>query len=122
MKLEVKCPDCKKEFYLKKKYNTRPDLVSEIGEYFRIECTHCYTSNEFHANDVKAVESLAGSVIGTVVGIIVIAFVTLLFWNQGFVTNLGLILGGGIIIASNYSTYTSNTKAFNSYRIKRNPK
>lgn len=122
MHLKLRCTSCKTDFDLKHKANSRPDLEDKLGEYFRENCTHCGTSKEYHVNDVKAYDKLGMSFVGTLIGLGVIALVTVLFWNRGFITNVGLILGGGIIAASNMSTLTSNSTAFNKYTITRTPK
>ena len=122
MKQYAKCPSCKAEFNLKKTYLTRPDLVADLGEYFNLECTECGSKKEYHANDVKAKDSFSGNLLGKLVGIVIIILTTLFLWNQGVISNIGFIVGGGIIAASNLSTFTSNTNAFNKYRIPRKVK
>jgi len=101
---------------------TRPDLVAEFGEYFNLNCSECGSNKEYHANDVVAKNSLSGSILGSAIGIVIIVLTTLFAWNQGYITNIGLILGGGIIAASNGKNLTSNSNAFNSYKIVRDPK
>ena len=119
MKLTVKCPNCDEVFPLKKTYSTRPDLIYEMGEYFHLSCSHCLSNREYHANDVKAEEVLSVNIIGSAIGISIIILVTLFAFDQGVITNAGLILGGGIVAASNYSVFTSNVTAFNKYKVQR---
>lgn len=92
MKLQVKCSHCKEEFFLEKTYLSRPDLIHEIGEYFRLPCSHCNRPSEYHANDVKAIDSFSGNVFGSLLGIAIIVITTLAFWNMGFITNIGFII------------------------------
>lgn len=122
MILTVKCEYCKTELKLDKSYSTRPDLISDLGEYFPLNCSSCGIGKEYHANDVSASESVWENSLGTIIGVLVVFLTTVFIWNQGFITNIGLIVGGGIIAASNMSRLTSNTKAFNSYKITRIPK
>ena len=122
MKLYTKCTSCKSDFNLTKTYNTRPDLIADKGEYFNLNCSKCGTANEYHANDIKAKESYFTNFLGTILGLLVILITTKLMWNQGIISNVGLIIGGSIIAASNYSSLTSNVNAFNRYRATRVPK
>jgi len=119
MKLQVKCTKCRENFNLKKTYSNRPDLIDALGEYFNLKCDSCSQTSEFHANDVTAVESISVNIFGSVAGVFIIIATTLFFWNKGYITNIGLILGGGLIAASNVSSLTSNKNAFNKYKIKR---
>ena len=64
MKLYVKCQSCKSDFKLDKSYNTRPDLIAELDEYFQLNCTDCGSTKEYHANDVVAKDSVSGNLIG----------------------------------------------------------
>lgn len=119
MKLKTKCQHCREEFNLNKTFVTRPDLIAEMGEEFNLTCSHCLKIKTYHANDITAYHTLSAKVGGSLVGGIVILFVTMFFLKQGFITNIGLILGAGIIGASTLSSGTSNVKAFNKYLIRR---
>jgi len=107
---------------LDNKAHSRPDLIHDLGEYFNLKCPSCLKTSEYHANDVVAEESYSLNFIGSLVGVFIIASTTLFAWNQGIITNVGIILGGGIIAASNFSSLTSNANAFNSYRVSRTPR
>lgn len=120
MKLYTYCKSCREKFNFKIKALTRPELKDELGEYFEKECTHCRNKRTYHVNEVKAEET--SNLIGNFIGLAIIIAVSLLFWNRGWITNLGLILGGCVMAASNASRFTSNAKAFNSYRIPVTPK
>jgi len=122
MKLYMECQSCKKYFKLKKSFITRPDLIAELGEYFSLQCEDCLSLTEYHANDVEARDAISGNLLGTVIGATLMIRTTFFIWNQGFVTILGLLIGGGIIAASNLSMLNCNTQAFNSYKVRRNPK
>lgn len=122
MKLKTPCKKCRKEFNLKKSYNTRPDLVDELGEYFTATCTHCLTKSEYHANDFTAFDTFSTNLIGSVIGVCIIVFTTLFAWDQGVITNVGFLIGAFIIGASNYTVFTSNSNAFNKYKVTRNPR
>jgi len=119
MKLKVKCLNCNEPFALAKSYTTRPDLIYDLGEYFRLTCIHCVSSKEYHANDVQAEETFSVNLIGSAVGVAIIIIITLFIWDEGFITNAGLIIGGGIIAASNYSVFTYNVTASNKYKVSR---
>ena len=121
MKLYARCRSCKTDFKLEKSYLTRPDLIADLGEYFNLNCSDCGNTKEYHANDIEAKEAFSGSLIGTVIGIAILVIATLFAWFQGYISTIGFALGGVIIAASNMSKLTSNTKAFNSYKISRNP-
>jgi len=122
MQLKLKCRSCRQDFDIKHKALSRPDLEDKIGEYFREPCTSCGVSNEYHVNDVKAYDKVGSNLIGTLIGIAVIVFVTVLFWDRGYVTNVGFLLGGAIIAASNFSSFTSNSSSFNKYMTTRTKK
>lgn len=122
MKLYAKCRSCKADFSLSKNFRSRPDLIADFGEYFNLQCTECGGIAEYHANDIAARDSVGGAFVGTLIGTVIMVLTTMFVWNQGFITNIGLIIGGGIIAASNINTVTSNAKAFNKYKIRRNPK
>jgi len=122
MKLYANCKNCKKDFALKNSFNTRPDLVDKLGEYFPLQCTHCISTKEYHANDINAHDGIGLKYAGTALGLGIIVLFTLFIWGQGFITNIGLILGGGVIAASQLSSSSSTTHAFNRYKITRNPK
>lgn len=116
MDLTVFCKSCKKHSKIKSKANSRPDLVDSIGEYFNHKCKSCGSVHEYHVNQVKAQSS--GSFIGLIAGLLVIVLVTMFFWEKGWITNFGMIIGLMIIIGTNGSALTSNTKAFNKYFVK----
>ena len=65
----------------------------------------------------SAAKVIGTNLIGTIIGLGIIGAVSIFAWNQGFITNIGLIVGAGIIVASNASLATSNTRAFNKYKI-----
>ncbi len=119
MKLKVKCRNCKEEFNLKKSFVTRPDLIDAMGEEFSVQCSQCLSQNTVHANDVVAYQSTPYRLAGSLLGIAIIIIITLFWWDAGYISNMGLILGGGIIAASNFSSVTSNVTAFNTYKITR---
>lgn len=115
MKLRTICKSCKKNISIKSKAQARPDLIDELGEYFRKRCEHCGVDNEYHVNDVKAFET--GNLPGIIAGILIIIITTVFFWNEGWITNVGFLLGFGVMAASNASLMTSNSKLFNKYYV-----
>ena len=93
MKLYANCSSCQTDIKLEKSYLTRPDLIAAKGEYFNLNCSECGNTKEYHANDIVAKDVFTGNTIGTILGVIILVGTTLLMWNMGFITNLGLILG-----------------------------
>lgn len=106
----------------KENVSTRSELEDKIGGYFKKNCSPCGRTSEFHVNDTIAFQNSLIQYAGTLIGIFVIAMVSLLFWNMGYITNIGLILGVLIIGASNATALTSNVNVYNKYKITRNPK
>jgi len=117
MKLTVTCKSCREPTKIPHNESSRPYLADKIGEEFNHRCTNCGTMKNYHVNQVVANKSNVIRFGGTVLGLIILVGVTLGFFVTGYITTLGLILGGGIIGASNISGMTSNEKAFNSYYI-----
>jgi|GEM_PF-961314 len=122
MALEIYCTKCLKFFSINKKAKDRRELLEEIGEYFHIRCKKCGYEREYHVNDVKARSSFNINILGTLVGLVILVCMTVFFWNQGVITNVGIILGAVIILASNRSMMTSNEVAFNKYKIQSSPR
>ena len=120
MRLQTKCKSCSEQFKIKSKAQSRPDLIDELGEYFRKRCEHCGFDSEYHVNDVNARD--LGNIPGTIIGIVVIILITLFFWNEGWLTNIGFIIGVAVILASNTNSLTSNSKLFNKYYVEQNEK
>ena len=117
MDLKVMCKSCQKYFDIKARACSRQDLIPMTEEYFYRNCTHCGNTKEYHVNDVKASQSITSNIIGTAIGLAIIIFVTLFAWNQGYITNIGLVIGALVIGGSNANMITSNANAFNKYRI-----
>jgi hypothetical protein len=117
MKLRLTCRSCGGHIEISEKADARQDLIPKVGEYFNRTCARCHHESEYHVNDVKAYDGFGMNLIGTAIGLAIIAVVTLFAWNKGVITNVGLIIGAGIILASNVSLATSRSAAFNKYRI-----
>jgi len=117
MKLTVRCKSCREPTKIPSNEISRPDLADKIGEEFDHRCTHCGMVKNYHVNQVVAHKSNTIKYGGTLLGLLVLGGVTLFFFFTGYLTNIGLILGGGIIGASNVAGMTSNEKAFNSYYL-----
>lgn len=115
MQLNVFCKSCKKLSKIKSKAKSRPDLVDDIGEYFNHKCKSCGGAHEYHVNQVKA--SASYNLLGFLAGLFVIGFITIFFWNRGWITNVGLLIGCSVMAATNVSSFTSNTNAFNKYYV-----
>ena len=81
----------------KENVSTRSELEDKIGDYFKKKCSHCGRTSEFHVNDTIAFQNPLIQYAGTLIGIFVIAMVSILFWNMGYITNIGLILGLSLI-------------------------
>lgn len=117
MILAVICTTCHKSTKIPHSEISRPYLADKIGENFSHRCTECGTIKKYHVNNVVASRSNAVRNIGTIIGLVVLVGVTVWFFITGYITNIGLIIGGAIIGASNIAGMTSNEKAFNSYYI-----
>jgi hypothetical protein len=118
MKLQINCTNCKKHFFIEEKAMGRNYLMDEIGEYFEKRCTHCNVKKEYHINQVEAHESGLPKLLGVLVGLLIMIFISVFAWNKGAITNIGLIVGLGIIAASFSSRNSSAANAFNVYKIK----
>lgn len=117
MKLEISCKACQEKIRIKSNAISRPELAGIMGDRFSYRCDSCAIQKKYHVNEVVAAESNLVKVVGIVFGLSVIVVTTLFFWNKGYITNLGLILGGGIIFGSTVSSSSSTSHAFNKYRI-----
>ena len=122
MKLQINCKNCQKPFFIEEKAMGRNYLSDDIGEYFEKRCTHCNVKKEYHINQVEAYESGLPKLIGVLIGLFLMIFISVFAWNKGAITNIGLIVGLGIIVASYSSGNSSAGSAFNNYRIKPSPK
>ena len=120
MKLVATCKSCKEEITIKSKAITRPDLIAEKNETFRLQCQECAIEKEYHVNDVDAKSSNTMKTIGLIVGLSVLVITTLVFFLMGYISTIGIVIGIMIIGASfGTSSSSSNVKAFNSYKITR---
>lgn len=97
-------------------------LLDDIGEYFEKRCTHCNVKKEYHINQVKAYESGLPKLIGVLIGLLLMILISVFAWNKGTITNIGLIVGFSVIIASLSSGNSSAASAFNNYRITPSPR
>lgn len=119
MKLKTTCQKCKEDFDLKKSYLTRPEMIQEMGETFPLKCTHCNVKNTYHVNDVQAYNTISFTTIIGFIAIMIILLITAAFWQLGFITNIGLIIGAIVLAGLNTGRTTSNVRAFNSYKVRR---
>ncbi len=117
MKLRLICKSCQKESTLKEKELSRPYLADKIGEEFSHRCSTCGVEAKYHVNQVTAHNSTSIKLIGSFLGIAIMVGLTILFLITGYITNLGLIIGGAVLAGSQLSTGSSNAHAFNSYYL-----
>lgn len=117
MQLLVNCKSCGELSKIPHDEPSRPYLVDKIGTDFIRRCPDCGVSKQYHVNQVIAKKSNIIRYGGTALGLAILVGVTVGFWITGYFTNIGLIIGGGIIAASNFADNSSNEKAFNSYYI-----
>lgn len=118
MQLKLTCKSCRAENTISSKgIITRRDLADRGGEKFNHRCTSCGSVHPYDVNQVTATAPKSIKFVGTALGIIILIGTTLGLFLTGILSNIGIILGGGIIAASNMSLGTSNATAFNNYRI-----
>jgi len=122
MELRTYCKSCRKDFKIKENAATRPDLEQKIGSYFRKQCSHCLIENEYNVNDIFATAGSAPKWIGTGLGILIIIGATIFAWKNGYITTAGLVVGGIVILASQKVEESSDSRAFNKYRVRRKQK
>ena len=56
MKLIVNCKNCRNKIKLRNSASDRAELAREKGSEFKVNCTECSKENNYHVNDVKAIE------------------------------------------------------------------
>jgi hypothetical protein len=117
MKLKVECKQCKQGIVLPKVYSTRPELISHMGEYFSLECENCMGKKKYHANDVEAFNRFKFNYVGTLIGIVIIIFFNVFLFNLGFISTAGFLIGGAVIVISNWNFGYSNIELFNKYKV-----
>lgn len=122
MKLIVKCSDCRAEDKALHHVDNRIDYAKEFGDNFSLTCKSCNTMNEYHVDDIKAVDiSFVEIIKNRFIAFAVIFIVTLVLGF--FVTGRA----GGIILAfitTFISTVfrkkndTSKNLTFNKHKLK----
>lgn len=117
MVLKVICKSCFKETQIKKQALSRSELEDKIGADFSHRCARCGVNKKYHVNQVKAHNSNGPKMIGSFFGFIILIGVTAYFLMTGYLTNIGLIIGGTIIGASQFAGRNSNAAIFNNYKI-----
>ena len=110
-KLYVLCKSCKKEIRVKSKATTRPELQTEKGDEFKVNCPNCGNVEKIHVNDIYAGTNYLLISIGIVIGVLVSVFLWIYY---GVIGTLGMIIP--ILF---WQEQMKSKSEFNSYMIRR---
>lgn len=119
MKLQVYCKSCQEPFEIKSSANDRAELENEIGAYFTGSCPHCGTNKEYHVNNVVASPSDITKFGGFALGGLMIVGGTIATLKIGYITSIGIAIGGLIIYYTSGKAPNSVVNLFNSYKIRK---
>lgn len=109
MHLYTNCTGCKKELKVKSFAPTRPELIMDKGEQFKMNCNDCGKLLNVSVNDVKAKMNQSFIIVGVILGVLLVPI--LWIYIAGVST---LCLSIPIWI---WKSEQDATKLFNSYRI-----
>lgn len=88
MTLSFYCSSCKKNNKIKVKATNRFDLQKELGDEVNVRCKNCGTINKKHINRLTADPNYTLTIIALVGSV----FITILFWNMGFIAKISFAL------------------------------
>lgn len=114
----INCKNCREDFKVESTAITRGALEDEFGRYFRKQCSHCLSNQEYHVNNVRArVDKRKILIFGLIMAAVAIVL-TLIFFNAGVIAALTIVLP---IIAFSYYYNIQSARAnqFNRMLIKR---
>ncbi|WP_282040070.1 hypothetical protein [Saccharicrinis aurantiacus] len=75
MKLIVKCNKCRQENKAPHHVNNRVDYAKQHGDNFSLTCKSCNETDEYHVDDIKAVDYTFGEIIKNRLMVFAILFV-----------------------------------------------
>ncbi len=118
MKFHINCKNCRENFPVDATVITRGGLEDQLGRYFKMQCSNCLSTKEYHVNNVRADVDKKKLLIFGLIMVVVGALLTLLFLNAGVIIILTIILP---IVAFSYYYNLKSTAAnqFNRMLIKR---
>lgn len=122
MKLIVKCQNCNFENKAPHHVDNRIDYAKNYGDNFSLKCKNCGETNEYHVDDIKAVDYSFVELLKSRLIVFIILFI-ILFVIGFFLT--GPI--GGIVISTMFSLFSvlivkknnsSKNVVFNKHKLK----
>lgn len=118
MELFINCKNCREDFPITSPAITRGELENELGRYFKIQCSRCLSTKEYHVNNIRARAGRKQILIFGLSMLLLSVLLTWLFWNAGTVIILTVILP---MVAFSYYYALKSTAAnqFNRMLIKR---
>ena len=92
MKLVTSCTDCKNQIKIPAfMISDRIELARKQGKEFEVRCMNCGQRKVTHVDDVKATKDLTIPLI-SIVSILLAVFLTIWFWNWGFISTASFII------------------------------
>jgi len=101
MKLIVKCSKCKHENKAPHHVNNRINYAKQYGDNFSLMCKSCKETEEYHVDDIKAVDYSFGEIIKNWLIVLSIIFVVTLVFGF-FVVGIA-----GAVMISSITTFIS---------------
>ena len=98
MKLVVKCPKCGEENKAPKKHDNRIDYAKKYGDKFSLNCVKCDGSNEYHVDEIKAMDYGFGELIKNRLIILIIIFILTIALGFFFIGVLGALVISSISV------------------------
>jgi hypothetical protein len=111
MELFINCKNCREDFEVNSSAITRGALEDELGRYFRMQCSHCLSNQEYHVNNVRARADKRKILIFGLIMAALAVILALIFFDAGIIVSLTIVLP---IIAFSYY-YNSKSIAANQF-------
>lgn len=122
MKLIVKCSNCRDENKVLHRVSNRIDYAKQYGDNFSLTCKSCNKADEYHVDDIRAVDYSFGEIVKNRMITIAIVFVVT-FALGFFVGGIGgafilalVAIGVSMLFAKKNNSYKNLT--FNKHKLK----
>lgn len=122
MKLIVKCNKCRHENKAPHRVNNRIDYAKQYGDNFSLTCKSCNATDEYHVDEIKAVDYSFGEIIKNRLIVFAIIFVVTMVLGF-FVVGIAVSVIGSLIATLAYMVFakqnnSSKTLTFNKHKLK----
>ncbi|MEN8187872.1 MAG: hypothetical protein ABFR05_12150 [Bacteroidota bacterium] len=122
MKLIVKCNKCRHENKAPHHVSNRIDYAKQYGDNFSLMCKSCNETNEYHVDDIKAVDYSFGEIIKNRLIVFAIIFVVTLALGFFVVGIAGAVIVSLIatlisMVFAKKNNYSKNL-IFNKHKLK----